>query len=303
MAIDVISYSFFSQIERQSGIDELLSYLEKNASLPLPQLADLENNLFKILGSEVQSINYFTEINSYREWWLQQEQTQSYQTWIVHPFSKEETQVKIDRNKVQLWIFQPCSDTLFGKCFQYHLGIKIDIDPGTILKQHGKIKPAYESYYKLGSFLQSISASTLAHNQKKLSDHLLQTYVYLYSATNDEIISLIGGLHSVYGSIYYPEKALSLEETKLGRTFGPIVDYYVRLYASMDRQKELDFKTESSLLSEEDKFVLRWVEFYNGYEQGLLEKAYPPEFLTFFQESYPNVKDRLNLIWSTKKFD
>jgi hypothetical protein len=67
----------------------------------------------------------------------------------------------------------------------------------------------------------------------------------------------------------------------------------------MDRRKELDFSNTSSILSEDEKYVFRWIEFYNAYDQLVL---LPKEYHNFFNESYPTVTDTLEQIWEREYY-
>jgi hypothetical protein len=78
----------------------------------------------------------------------------------------------------------------------------------SLLRKHGKISNNKDTTFKLDAFLKKLRTHTIDHSDKTLYEHLMNTYITLYSCTLDETIALIGGLHSLYGTAYFKKNVL-----------------------------------------------------------------------------------------------
>ena len=143
-------------------------------------------------------------------------------------------------------------------------------------------KAVYTSEELLVPFLEAIGANKLPHKRGSLADHLIRVYHILKSAGAGDIVSLAGGLHSVYGTNAYKKKVLSLDDTQIRDKFGPEVDRLVRLFCVTNRPDQLE--TPDGTLDELDLFLLRSIECANLYDQEELDPQKYPNLNEFVMQ-------------------
>jgi hypothetical protein len=148
-----------------------------------------------------------------------------------------------------------------------------------------------EKEYVLNEFLESIKAHTKSHKKGTLKDHLIRTYNILKNITGNETISLIGGLHSAYGTEFYTNQCLNFDDNLIKENFGEAVDKYVRMFCGIKRDL---LENPDGSLSENDLFILRLVEFANLYDQDALQNK--PNLIEFYKKIEHSVKDDLKNI-------
>jgi SM-20-related protein len=152
------------------------------------------------------------------------------------------------------------------------LMFKVSIDP----------KALYESETLLNQFLADIGADKRAHKNGTLANHLIRVFHLLKSSGFNDILSLAGGLHSVYGTNAFKDKVLEKSDTIIKNTFGSEVDRLVRMFSEIDRPNCLENPDGS--LSDVDLFLMRAIECANLYDQGELNPKKYPNLCKFSEE-------------------
>lgn len=140
-------------------------------------------------------------------------------------------------------------------------------------------KAVYSAEELLVPFLEDIGANKQPHKHGSLADHLMRTFYLLKGFGAGDIVSLAGGLHSVYGTNSYKKVSLGKDSTKLKDTFGSEVDRIVRLFSEIDRPNQLE--NPDGTLNELDLFLLRSIECANLYDQEELDPQVYPNLYKF----------------------
>ena len=137
----------------------------------------------------------------------------------------------------------------------------------------------------LSAFLTMIGTKDFSHKDGSLYDHLMRTYYILQVFFDNPTLSLIGGLHSVYGTTIYKKTCLPKESNLVKDVFGAEVDRLVRIFGTMDRRL---LENPDQSLSENDFTILRLVEVANLYDQGPLVNR--PNLIKFAKDVQEKLK-------------
>jgi SM-20-related protein len=140
-------------------------------------------------------------------------------------------------------------------------------------------KAVYSAEVLLDDFLKSLGADKKPHKNGSLKDHLIRVFHLLKSAGAGDVLALVGGLHSVYGTNAYKSACLPLDSTEVSKRFGTEVDRLVRLFNKVDRPRVLERPDGS--LNDRDLFLLRCIECANLYDQQELNPQKYPNLYEF----------------------
>lgn len=134
-------------------------------------------------------------------------------------------------------------------------------------------KPFNEREY-VSDFLSALGAHQKPHMNGSLKDHLMKTYDIIQESfpffADVNLIAMVGGLHSIYGTNFYKNGCMELTDTFLPKKFGGEVDRLVRLFATINKPHVLTNPDGS--LSTDDLRILRAVEVANLLEQNSLQQ-------------------------------
>jgi hypothetical protein len=133
---------------------------------------------------------------------------------------------------------------------------------------------------KLEWFLRKNGIDKFSHvNTGGLLGHLLGSYDIIKDEHGDELIALVAGLHSVYGTTIYKKQMLPLHSSQVTEQFGENVDRLVRLFGATPREQ---IYTTSNLTN--DLYIMKWVEYANLKEQFRLHHDKHSELIAFIKK-------------------
>jgi SM-20-related protein len=132
---------------------------------------------------------------------------------------------------------------------------------------------------RLKRFLAKTAAFDMPHKNGSLGAHLMRVFQILKSVGADDMLALIGGLHSVYSTNVYKRICLPWENTDVARVFGPHVDRLVRMFCSINRPRVLE--NPDGTMDMMDLFYLRCVECANLLDQNALSAQKFPNLHLF----------------------
>ena len=126
---------------------------------------------------------------------------------------------------------------------------------------------------KLFKFIEESGAFDNPHKYGSLGHHLMRCFYLLREYNAGDVLSLAGGLHSIYGTNAYKKKTLPWNSTLVSDLFGPEVDKLARLFSKINRPWALE--NPDGTLDANDLFMLRCIECVNLYDQQELDSRFP----------------------------
>jgi SM-20-related protein len=147
-------------------------------------------------------------------------------------------------------------------------------------------KRGSNNFEKLSVFLRQKGATTLAHREGSLHDHLLRTFSLLESRGFDDDVCFGGGLHAIYGTNIFKQNLMIPPSSAIVKQFGEGAERLAHLFSVIDRPRTLEaprqLDSDTALVEGRDGQMLslarktfddlRKIECANLYDQAALAR-------------------------------